>query len=76
MSRAIGPSHLIRHPSKNPFKAPFKNQFFDIRYPYPQSGALTTGSEKRVPQVSSMGVATYSFIQHFNNAKANNHELK
>ena len=35
-------SFLIRHPSKTPFKAPFKNRFFGIRYPYPRSGALTT----------------------------------
>ena len=34
-------SFLIRHPSKTPFKAPFKNRFFGIRYPYPRSGALT-----------------------------------
>ena len=27
-------------------------------------------------QVSPIGVATYGFIPHFHNAKANNHELK
>ena len=37
----IGPSHLIGHPSKTPFRAPFKNHFFGTRYPYPRSGALT-----------------------------------
>ena len=31
--------HLIRHPSK----APFKNCFFVTRYPSPRSGALTIG---------------------------------
>ena len=36
-----GRSHLIRHPSKTPFKAPFKNRFFVTSYPYPRSGALT-----------------------------------
>ena len=41
MGHLKGPSHLIRHPSKTPFKAPFKNRFFGIRYPYPRSGALT-----------------------------------
>ena len=30
----FGPSHLIRNPSKTTFKAPFKNRFFGIRYPY------------------------------------------
>ena len=30
----------IRHPSKTPFKVPFKNCFFGIRYPYPRSWAL------------------------------------
>ena len=34
-------SHLIRYPSKTPFKVPFKNRFFVTRYPYPRSGALT-----------------------------------
>ena len=32
-----GRSHLIRHPSKNPFKVPFKNHFFDGRYSYPHN---------------------------------------
>ena len=34
-------TYLIRHPSKTPFKLPFKNHFFRLSYPYPRSGALT-----------------------------------
>ena len=37
MTRSVdfGPGHLIIHPSKIPFKAPFKNRFFGIRTRYP-----------------------------------------
>ena len=35
-----GRSHLIRHPSKTPFKAPFKNRFFGIRYPFLRASRL------------------------------------
>ena len=56
VSAYIGQNNLIRQPSKTPIKAPFKNRFFGVRYPYPQSGALTiydckyaSCSEERVP---------------------------
>ena len=36
----ISPSHIIRHPSKTRLRHPLRTGFL-IKYPYPQSGALT-----------------------------------
>ena len=51
----FGPNHLIRHPSKPPFKAPFKIRIFGKRYPYPQRGALTIYDYKRPAGLHGVG---------------------